>query len=77
MHASGHKPNMNSLGLGLAGFLRTGINHEGLPLGKDGSLSKLEVPKPLPWQPAMLPWKRLAYRHGRIKKFGKICLRAG
>ena len=36
LHASGHKLNVNSLGLKLAGFLRTGINHDGLPLGKDG-----------------------------------------
>ena len=30
LHASGHKLNINSVGLKLAGFLRT-INHEGLP----------------------------------------------
>lgn len=36
MHASGHIMNVNTKTLELAGMLRTGINHPGVPLGKDG-----------------------------------------
>ena len=34
MHASGHILNVNSRALELAGMLRPGINHPGVPLGK-------------------------------------------
>src|ERR1700741_2329248 len=36
MHASGHILNVNSKALELAGLLRPGINHPGVPLGPDG-----------------------------------------
>ncbi len=36
LHASGHILNVNTKGLELAGLLRSGINHEGIPLGPDG-----------------------------------------
>ena len=36
MHASGHIMNVNTRALELAGMLRKGINHSGIPLGDDG-----------------------------------------
>ena len=36
MHASGHIMNVNSKALELAGMLKPGINHPGVPLGDDG-----------------------------------------
>ena len=36
MHASGHILNANSRALEMAGFLRKGIDHPGVPLGDDG-----------------------------------------
>lgn len=36
LHASGHIMNVNTRALELAGLLKTGVNHEGIPLGGDG-----------------------------------------
>lgn len=36
LHASGHIMNVNTRALELAGLLKTGVNHEGIPLGNDG-----------------------------------------
>ena len=36
LHASGHILNVNSKGLELAGLLKKGINHPGIPIGNDG-----------------------------------------
>ncbi len=36
LHASGHILNVNSKALELAGLLKPGVNHPGIPLGKDG-----------------------------------------
>lgn len=36
LHASGHIINVNSKALELAGLLKSGVNHEGIPLGDDG-----------------------------------------
>jgi predicted amidohydrolase YtcJ len=36
LHASGHIMNVNSRALELAGMLKTGVNHEGVPVGEDG-----------------------------------------
>ena len=36
LHASGHIMNVNTRALELAGLLKTGVNHEGIPLGDDG-----------------------------------------
>ena len=80
LHASGHKLNVNSHGLKLAGFLRTGINHEGLPLGDDGlpsgeirgaetiSLVAKHVGLGKDW---------LGGDAKGLRNFGKICARAG
>ena len=80
LHASGHKLNVNSVGLKLAGFLRTGINHEGLPLGDDGlpsgeirgaetiSLVAKHVGLGKDW---------LGGDAKGLRNFGKICARAG
>jgi predicted amidohydrolase YtcJ len=36
LHASGHILNVNTAALALAGYLRSGIEHPGIPLGTDG-----------------------------------------
>ena len=36
MHASGHILNVNTKALELAGLMKTGLNHPGIPLGPDG-----------------------------------------
>ena len=36
MHASGHIMNVNTRALELAGMLRSGVNHPGVPLGPTG-----------------------------------------
>ncbi|MEP5155044.1 amidohydrolase family protein, partial [Planktotalea sp.] len=36
LHASGHILNVNTKALELGGLLKTGINHNGIPLGEDG-----------------------------------------
>ena len=80
LHASGHKLNVNSLGLKLAGFLRTGISYDGLPLGKDGiptgeirgaetiALVTKHVGLGKDW---------LSGDAEGLRNFGKICVRAG
>jgi predicted amidohydrolase YtcJ len=36
MHASGHIMNMNTCALEMAGLMKGGIDHPGIPLGGDG-----------------------------------------
>ena len=80
LHASGHKLNMNSLGLKLAGFLRTGINHEGLPLGKDGiPTGEIRGAETIAMVTRHVGLGKdwLAGDAEGLRNFGKICLRAG
>ena len=80
LHASGHKLNINSVGLKLAGFLRTGINHEGLPLGEDG-LPSGEIRGAetiaLVTRHVGLGKDWLSGDAEGLRNFGKICARAG
>ncbi|MCA0241661.1 MAG: amidohydrolase [Proteobacteria bacterium] len=80
LHASGHILNVNSVALQRAGFLRTGIDHPGLPLGADGLPSgELKGPE------AMLPvFAQLGLDRGFLgsdafgtRAFGQLCVRAG
>ena len=80
LHASGHKLNMNSAALKLAGFLKTGINHEGLPLGKDGIPSgeiRGAETIALVTRHVGLGKDWLAGDADGLRNFGKICVRAG
>ncbi|MFD3189255.1 amidohydrolase [Sedimentitalea sp. HM32M-2] len=80
LHASGHIANVNSRALQLAGLLRPGIEHPGVPLGKDGlPLGELRGPDVLApiaehtgFDSGMLDCDEPGLRN-----FAKLCVRAG
>ena len=80
MHASGHILNANTLGLRKAGFLRSGIDHPGIPLGDDG-LPTGELKGPEAMMPALghvgLDRSFLSGDEVGIRDFAKLCVRAG
>lgn len=80
MHASGHILNVNSKALELAGLLRPGINHDGVPLGTDGlPLGELKGPDVMTPVSPFVGFDRdmLACDETGMWKFGKLCVRAG
>jgi len=80
MHASGHILNVNSVALQRAGYLRTGIDHPGIPLGADG-LPTGELKGPDAMMPAFaqvgLDRSFLCGDEFGIRAFGKLAVRAG
>jgi hypothetical protein len=80
MHASGHILNANTLGLRKAGFLRSGIDHPGIPLGDDG-LPTGELKGPEAMMPVLghvgLDRSFLSGDEVGIRDFAKLCVRAG
>lgn len=80
MHASMHIMNVNSRALELAGLLRKGINHPGIPLGDDG-LPTGEIKGP----DAMTPLgphvgfdrALLAADEPGLRDFARLCVRKG
>ncbi len=80
VHASCHIMNVNSKALELAGLLRTGINHPGVPLGEDG-LPTGELKGPDVMTPASVhvgfDRDMLACDERGLLDFGKLCVRAG
>ncbi|WP_238365043.1 amidohydrolase [Mesobacterium pallidum] len=80
MHASGHILNVNSRGLELAGMLREGHNHPGIPLGPDGlptgELKSPEVFTPVGKHVGMDRAFLAADPQG-LRNYGKLCVRAG
>ena len=80
LHASGHILNVNSKGLELAGLLRTGINHPGIPLGTDGlPTGELFGPDAMtPVGPHVGFERSLTDCDERgLRDYGKLCVRAG
>ena len=80
MHASGHIMNVNSKALELAGMLRQGVNHPGVPLGADGlPLGEMKGPD------AMTPLGRhvaldkglLSSDEPGLRAFARLCVRKG
>ena len=80
LNANGHLLNVNSKALELAGMLRTGINHPGIPLGEDGlPTGELKGPD------AMLPLGEhtgfdrdlLACDEIGLRRFARLCVRKG
>lgn len=80
MNASGHIMYVNSRALELAGFLRTGIENDGVPLGQDGiPTGELRGPD------AMMPVGRhvgfdsnmFDFDEAGLIDFGKLCVRKG
>ena len=80
LHASGHIMNVNSKALELAGLLKPGVNHPGVPLGDDG-LPTGELKGPDIMTPVGLhvgfDREILACDERGLRDFGKLCVRAG
>ena len=80
LHASGHIMNVNSKALELAGLLKTGVNHPGVPLGDDGlPTGELKGPDIMTPVGVHVGFDRdmLACDERGLRDFGKLCVRAG
>lgn len=80
LHASGHILNVNSKALELAGLLKAGVEHPGIPLGQDGlPTGELKGPE------AMTPvGQHVGFARGLLdadeeglRNFAKLCVRTG
>ena len=80
LHASGHIMNVNSKALELAGLLRAGVDHPGIPLGEDG-LPTGEMKGPEAMMPVgpYVGFDRdiLACDELGLRYFAKLCVRKG
>ena len=80
IHASGHIINANSAALRAVDWLRTGIEHPGVPLGADGiPTGELKGPEPMMQVAALLGLDRavLAGDARGMRQFSRLCVRAG
>ena len=80
LHASGHILNVNTKGLELAGLLKSGNNHPGIPLGDDG-LPTGELKSPEITMPAGkhvgMDRAFLAADEMGLRNYARLCVRAG
>lgn len=80
MHASGHILNVNSKALELAGLLKPGISHPGVPLGDDGlPTGELKGPDVMTPVGIHVGFDRdmLACDEQGLEDFAKLCVRSG
>ena len=80
MHASGHIMNVNSKALELAGMLRRGINHPGIPLDDEGlPTGEMKGPEAMtPLGPHVgLDRGLLSSDEPGLRAFARLCVRAG
>ena len=80
MHASGHILNVNSRALELAGLLRPGINHDGIPLGPEGlPTGELKGPEAMTLVGQHVGFDRevLANDEPGLRRFARLCVRRG
>jgi predicted amidohydrolase YtcJ len=80
IHASGHIINCNSTALAAAGWLRSGIDHPGVPLGADGlPTGELKGPEAMMAVAGVLGLDRavLAGDEAGLRLFSRLCVRAG
>lgn len=80
LHASGHLMNVNTKALELAGMLRTGINHSGVPLGDDGfPTGELKGPDAMMLVNHHVGFDRalLSCDELGLKEFARLCVRTG
>jgi predicted amidohydrolase YtcJ len=80
LHASAHILNVNTKALELAGLLRKGINHPGIPLGADGlPTGELKGPDPMMMASGHVGFDRevLASDELGLRLFAKLCVRKG
>lgn len=80
LHASVHMMNVNTKALELAGLLRTGIQHDGIPLGEDG-LPTGELKGPDVMTPAGVhvgfSSDMLNADANGLREFSRLCVRSG
>ncbi len=80
LHASGHIMNVNTKALELAGLLRPGVNHPGVPLGADG-LPTGELKGPDAMMPAGphvgFDREAMASDERGLRDFARLCVRTG
>ncbi|MGL6111648.1 MAG: amidohydrolase, partial [Rubrivivax sp.] len=80
IHASGHIINCNSAALRAIDWLRSGIDHPGVPLGSDGlPTGELKGPEPMMMVAQVLGMDRavLAGDEPALHLFSRLCVRAG
>ena len=80
MHASGHIMNVNTKALELAGMLRAGVNHPGVPLGNDGlPTGEMKGPDAMtPLGPHVgLDRGLLSSDEPGLRAFARLCVRKG
>jgi hypothetical protein len=80
IHASGHIINCNSAALAAAGWLRSGIDHPGVPLGDDGlPTGEMKGPEAMMPVAGALGVDRgaLAGDEAGLRLFSRLCVRAG
>jgi predicted amidohydrolase YtcJ len=80
LHASGHILNVNSKALELAGLLKPGINHPGMPLGDDGiPTGELYGPETMTPVGVHVGFNRSLTDSDEqgLRDFGKLCVRTG
>ena len=80
LHASGHIMNVNTKALELAGMLKSGLNHPGIPLGADGFPSgELKGPEVMTPVGPFVGYERnmLDSDETGLRNFAKLCVRTG
>ncbi|MBS0521872.1 MAG: amidohydrolase [Proteobacteria bacterium] len=80
LHASGHIFNVNSRVLELAGLLRAGVNHPGIPLGADGlPTGELKGPDAMTLVGHYFGFDREALSNDEpgLRRFARLCVRQG
>jgi predicted amidohydrolase YtcJ len=80
LNASGHILNVNTKALELAGLLRTGVNHPGIPLGDDGlPTGELKGPDAMTPVGIHVGFDRdlLACDELGLRQFSRLCVRRG
>ncbi len=80
LHASGHIMNVNTRALELAGLLKPGMNHPGIPLGSDGlPTGELKGPDVMTPVGIHVGFDRdmLACDDRGLRDFARLCVRAG
>ena len=80
LNASGHILNVNTRALELAGLLRAGVNHPGIPLGADGlPTGEMKGPDAMAPLGVHTGFDRdlLACDEPGLRRFAKLCVRTG
>ena len=80
LNASGHILNVNTKALELAGLLRAGVNHPGIPLGTDGlPTGEMKGPDAMAPLGVHTGFDRdlLACDEPGLRRFAKLCVRTG